>query len=527
MKRKLVFFFLSIVVVGSLVTILFAKEGTNEFGLAVPTFEEENLDPVGGTNDCKWYQTLIYDSLVGIEPPSTGLSTKTGIAYRWEPSPDYKHWTFYLRKGIKFHNGDELTAEDVKYTLDRALGPVSRSTNKPSLQNSIDSVEMVDKYTIIIHCKKPDSLLPMEMSEHIGPDAMIVPMNYIKQKGDDHFKRYPIGTGPYKLKEHVQGSYMLLEAVDKHWALGVPKYKYVRLLCIPEYQARIGLLKRGEVDMIAVPLEMANEVKSLGFPIVTDPALGVHAIITHKTWDKNSPLSDIRVREALNISIDREAIHKYLFAGFGKSAIYMLGTPASIGYDPVENVPYPYNPERANALLKEAGYGPNNPCKIPVYSFPMGGFGEAEKVIETCTSYWKKVGFDITIQKLPDYGVLRKRWGVDKTLEGSLSPNTIGGRVWSMPVTYAICHTKGGLSVVHNPEFDSAIEDALSEVDPKKRAALAHKAFKIAYDNYIMIPLIEAVGLYGVSPKTVPDWKNWDMGVTLYDLNWEWVLFPR
>jgi peptide/nickel transport system substrate-binding protein len=387
-------------------------------------------------------------------------------------------------------------------------------------------VEIVDKYTVVVRCKVPDSMIPLYLSEQIGPDGMIVPKSYIEKNGNDYFRLHPIGTGPFKLKEHVPGSYILLEAVDKHWALGVPKYKYVKLSMVPEAMARVGLLRRGDVDLISLPLEMVKEIRSAGFPIIEKPAVGTHMLFSHDTWDKNWPISDIRVREALNIAIDRQAINENLFAGLGRLAKYTHATPASIGYEPADDIPYPYNPEKAKSLLKEAGYGPGNPCKITVYSFSMVTFPEAEKVVEAFSTYWKKVGFDIDIKKVPDFGVLKKMW-VERTTKGALSPNTIGGRVWSIPIIHATVGGTGTLSTSRIPELDKAIEEAMASIEPKQRAALAHKVFRLIYTNYVGVPLIEAVGSYAANPKTISDWKNWNMGVTMFDNNLEWVLFPR
>lgn len=125
-----------------------AQDSSGELRMALENLTGEILDPIAGPTDCKWYQTLLYDSLVGLKPGTTELSAETGLARKWEHSSDYKTWTFHLRQGVFFHNGDELTAADVKFTLERAIGPESKSTNRSSLIKTIDNIQIVDKYTV-------------------------------------------------------------------------------------------------------------------------------------------------------------------------------------------------------------------------------------------------------------------------------------------------------------------------------------------------------------------------------------------
>ena len=141
MKQKVAMFVLFLFIGCFLINAADARTSEGEFRIAVTNLTTEILDPTAGPTDTKWYLTLLYDSVVGIEPPSTELSSNTGLASSWKHSPDYKVWTFNLREGIKFHNGDEVTADDFKFTLERALGPGGVSSNKSSLAKTIDTIE--------------------------------------------------------------------------------------------------------------------------------------------------------------------------------------------------------------------------------------------------------------------------------------------------------------------------------------------------------------------------------------------------
>jgi len=285
------------------------------------------------------------------------------------------------------------------------------------------------------------------------------------------------------------------------------------------------LLKRGDVDMIGLPRERVKEVKAAGIPIVQDPSQTTCLLLFHETWNKDYPLSDIRVRHALNISIDREAVFQTLFAGMGELAPWGFATPATIGYEPALPI-YPYDPERAKALLKEAGYGPGNPCKISVYSFPRTIFAEAERFIEVAATSWEEVGFNIKIIKVPNYETFKKKW-TQHTTGGGISPNDMSGRVWGMPITNVINHSGVCYSTAEMPELDALLDAALAAVDPEERATLANKAYRKIYKEYLHLPLVNTPGCFAVNKETIPDWQDWHMGVIMWDFNLEWVLFPR
>lgn len=494
-----------------------------EFHLAVDDLAGEYLDPIAGPPDVKWYQTLIYDSLVGLVPGSNELSAKTGIAESWEHSDDYKVWTFHLRSGVNFHNGAPVTAEDVKFSLDRAMGETSLAVNKATLAKVIDSIEVVDPATVRVMTKNPDSLLPNMLSESIGNEAMIVPKAYVEEVGEQGFRANPVGTGPFRFKEHAAGRYILLEAVDSHFAFGKPKFSAVRLSAVPETTARVGLLNRGEVDLVAVPLERVEEVQKAGFAIVTDPAQATNILYINGIHNKDMLVSDIRVREALNIAIDRDAINKALFAGMAKPAPYATATEASIGYLPEEPA-YAFDQERARSLMAEAGCTLEKSCAIDLYSYPLGAtFPSVSQTMEAIAFYWSQIGIKPNIINVPEYGPIRKRI-FSQDVDGEITPLTAGGRVWAMPITYALHHSEGVIKSIQDPELDQMLVAALNEIDPTRREQLSHEVFSTIRARFYQLPIVEVPGTFAANPKTLPDAASWKMGPVVFDLNLESVL---
>lgn len=219
-------------------------KSAGELIVALSSFSTEILDPVLGGHIVKFYLSLIFDYLVGVTADGQP-SKETGVASRWEPSPDHKRWTFHLRKGIKFHNGDELTSEDVKFSLLRAMGKRSTTGYAGPLRALVQDIETPAPDRVVIVTKEPTLIIPPYLSRVLSTEGMILPKKYVETRGDDHFARAPIGSGPYRFVEQVTSSHVKLEAVENHWRLGTPRYKTVTFRLIPEETTRVAPLRRG------------------------------------------------------------------------------------------------------------------------------------------------------------------------------------------------------------------------------------------------------------------------------------------
>ncbi len=199
-----------------------------ELTVALSSFSTETLDPALGGHIVKYYLSLIFDYLVGSTPDGQP-SPAGGLAVRWENSPDHKRWTFHLRKGVKFHNGDEVTSEDVKFSLQRATGKRSTTGYAGPLRTLIQDIETPAPDRVVIVTKEPTLIIPTYLSRALSTEGMVLPKKYIEANGDDAFARKPVGSGPYRFVEQVTGSHIKLAAVDNHWRIGTPKYKLMTL----------------------------------------------------------------------------------------------------------------------------------------------------------------------------------------------------------------------------------------------------------------------------------------------------------
>src|SRR5499426_2644873 len=308
------------VVVGLSTASSAGAQGKSDLTIALSSFSAETVDPALQGHNVKYYLSLMFDYLVGVTPDGQP-SQQGGLASKWENSADHKRWTFHLRKGVKFHNGTEMSSEDVKFSLQRAMGKRSTTGYAGPLRTLIQDIETPAPDRVVIVTKDPTLIIPTYLSRSLSTEGMVLPKKYIEANGDDAFARKPVGTGPYKFVEQVVGSHIKLTAVDDHWRIGVPKYKHVTFKLVPEETTRVALLRRGEVDVADVSRERVKELEGEGFPIhfrKEDAILHGWWILGPDGWV--APMKDKRVREAMNLAIDRAEIVQGVFAGHAEPA---------------------------------------------------------------------------------------------------------------------------------------------------------------------------------------------------------------
>jgi peptide/nickel transport system substrate-binding protein len=462
----------------------------------------------------KGYLTLLYDFLVGANPDGS-LSTANGAAEKWEMSPDGTTWTFTLRKGITFHDGTELTAEDVKWSLEMVTKPESISANAARLRNAFKEIEVVDPYTLVIRTQKTDLWLAQDLSMAAGYEGIILPKKYYEQVGADGFAAKAVGSGPYKWVKGLAGSYIELEAVDRHWAEGVPKYKKLTYKVVPEENTRIAMVQTGEADIISASRERVPDLQARGLNVFVKERGSVMGCYFHQQWEGH-PVGDKRVRQALNLAINREEIAKFIFGGQAKlMALYPMGSfSVAAGADP-ELQPYPYDPAKAKQLLAEAGY-PNG-FETTIYAYAREDVPEMTRLVEALAGYMAKIGVKLNIFST-EYPVARTRRITGK-MPGHISclgtPNrSHPGDLLTLIST--LHHSSSRLTDHKVPELDALIEAgqaAKTEQEAKKIIGDIHRWL---YNDYATLPIAEASIPFVADPKKV---TKWDLGRTLYDNN--------
>ena len=211
----------------------------------------------------------MYDSLIGFDLEKGGVGP--GVAERWELSPDGLAWTFYLRPGQTFHNGDKLTAEDVKFSLERQMGPGSLASAAASMRRTIKSIEVVDDLTVRLHTTSPQIGLPAGLSRAVAPEGAIMPKAYIERVGEEEFRKKPIGSGPWKFVRNVPGDRIEFTAVTTpHWR-GQPHFKDLVLLLVPEESTRVAMVRTGEAAIASIGPETMVGASRAGLEVLSVP----------------------------------------------------------------------------------------------------------------------------------------------------------------------------------------------------------------------------------------------------------------
>ncbi|MFN3497839.1 MAG: ABC transporter substrate-binding protein, partial [Pannonibacter indicus] len=288
--------------------------------------------------------TNIFEGLTYRGPD---LKLVPGLAESWEELDEGKRIRFTLRKDVKFHNGEPFNAAAVKFTFDRLLGEEGAKGPQRSNYIVIDSVEVIDDYTVDLKLKNPD---PVLLTKLAGYGAMIVPPQYIAEKGEEFFNTNPVGTGPFKFVSYAPKASISLAANPDYWG-GAPKLSELEYRFISEPATAVAELQFGRVDLVippTIPIGMIPTIESdNNLEIVSVPGPTVDAL---RFNTRDGITADPRVRKAIIMAVDRAAIVQSILAGQG-AEIASFQSALSFGYD-AELKPLPYDPEGARKLLQ-------------------------------------------------------------------------------------------------------------------------------------------------------------------------------
>lgn len=401
---------------------------------------------------------LIYSRLVEVDE---NMQIHPGLAESWKQLDD-KTMQFNLRKGIKFHNGDDFTAEDVKFSFERMMNSPRIAFVLPP----IERIDVVDDYTVNIVTKTPFGPL----LSHLSHPALGMVSKKLLTENPEALKKKPIGTGSYKFKEWIYGDKLVLEKNEDFYDKNERGLKYIIFKNVVEASNRAIGLETGEID-IATPISSVDEENIKNNPklqLLTKPSISYSYIGMNMT---KAPLNDIRVRKAINYAIDKQAIIDVILNGNGKIATSPIA-PGVFGFtDKTKN--YEYNVEKAKELMKEAGYENGFTTSILVFS------GEANtQTAEIVQAYLKEIGIDLKIEivEVSAYWDMTER-GVHNLFLGSWGVVT-GDADYGL---YAMYHSsaKGGAGnrdFYENEKVDELLDKAKTEIDPETRKKLYDEA---------------------------------------------------
>jgi peptide/nickel transport system substrate-binding protein len=487
--------------------------------IALDTLGAMVMDPIADTRaPHAHYHAPIWDSLVGFDLDKGGIGP--GVAEKWERAADGKSWTFYLRKGLKFHNGDPVTAHDVKFSLERKMSPESIASGAAALRRAIDRIEVVDDHTVRVHTKGIIPHFAASLSRAVFMEGSVMPKKYIETVGVKGFREKPIGSGPWKFVRSVSGDRIEYEAVNTpHWR-GTPQFKRLVLLLVPEQSTRLAMVRTGEASIVSIGPDAIKEAQAGGMKIVSVPGT-MQAVYQfwglYRPETKGSPVNDVRVREALSLAIDRQQIIEHVM---GKQARWPMPFATFRYSSDVEVARWEdwsksalrYDPARAKKLLADAGHAGG--FKLTFWNTALPGTPFMVQIGEVVAGFWEKIGIKVEM-KTVEWGVFDPMTrGEQKGLPGTASMYRTAGRPEPAP-RYTTFTSKGVQHIFGDTkdcpalcqEVDKVYEAVVSEKDDAKRLAATTRMLEVVANSWMAVPIVEGVGLWAVNPKRVGQFK--------------------
>ena len=440
-----------------------------------------NLLPFGGVSSSNmWGKELMYDSLLEWD---RDLQIQPALAESYEVNDDATSYTFTLRQGVLFHNGQEMTANDVKYSFDTALSPPTPGIEVAFLGN-IASVEVVDDYTVTITMSKPDPTLPgvLAWSRYtpIVPAGIGDQINWLSEG---------IGTGPYRLVEYVSNDRVVYTCNEDYWKPGVPCIRDVTLKVLTDEQSRVAALRSGEIDGGTLTADVARTLENDESLQILEGLFAAPRVIQFNTT-QDVPWRDVRVRQAINLAIDRQEIIDNVYGGSAE-----LSGAIPPGYGdwalPEERLQELYTPnlEQAMALMQEAGLQDGFDVTLQAIAAPR----EFTQIAEIVREQLRPLNINVTVEPL-EIGTFATNIG-----NGTFQWASTGRGMRGDPSGFVVDFRSGTALNVKwfgdgwsNEEIDSLYDEALATADVAQRLA--------AYQRIQEIIAEEAPNLYTVQP---------------------------
>lgn len=434
------------------------------------------------------------------------------LAEQWEVDPGGRRWTFALRKKVPFHYGwGEFTASDVAHSFNMLIQDLSRAGSAAQWREAVRNVEVIDANTVSFVLNRPVPDFMQWVSSQ--GDLMMLSSDQWDAEGPNGMERRPAGTGPYRFIERT-GRDMRFKRVENHWRQ-TPEFEELLMFVVPDAATRTAGLKAGQVDIAVIPRTFEEEIRGAGMQITVGrlPAYGITFVMggqyyaTPDRLDRNVPWIDPRVRLAMNLAIDSQAINEFLFGGQGELMPVAGFHPTLPGWNPnwLPGNPnwnrYPYDMERARALMAEAGYLNGFELEIIVARETP----EMVRIAQALTEMFDDIGIKSFFIEM-SFAELR-RMALDQDLHGVLWGVRAGYRQTEEAIQVLNYSGPGG--IVHSyedPQIDKMYEQLLQEADPQIREKLLRTIGDIKFDNYAEIPLFWVRTTVGINPKVVGDY---------------------
>jgi len=474
-----------------------------------PAFFNANQGPAPGAQ-AYWLSQSIYNSLLTLTPPPE-LKIVPDLAKSWEVLDGGKTYVFHLEQGVKFHDGTDFDAQVAKWNIDRILNPEVKSWVRPYYEE-IDQVEVVDKYTLQVRMKEPSGALPMALAGYFQGIPMVSPQA-VEKYGED-WKRHPIGTGPFIMKEWSPGEHVLLVKNPHYFKPGLPYLDALDFRIMKDPLTAATALRAGEIDLIAqVPMQQVPILeRSPGLTVVTGPAMIPTVGFLNM---RVKPFNDLRARRAIGgYGLDRAEIARVAFQGRAKPLVSVLapGVPDAIDLNEL----YPYKPDEAKRLLKELGYDAKNPLRFTILiSNQDATMADIAALIK---NQMAKIGVEAKILLLDDTARV-ERVLVKHDFEMQVAP-------WANLVDInqrSVSFFKGRQSDymgIDDPQLEDLVHQWRRALEPEKRKAISadiqrRLADQLEWVNVTTYPFFQAYWT-----ATVKNFPFYNRAYLFFDTTW-------
>lgn len=479
-------FLMAMVVMGFLLQSVSAQEPVRGGHLRVALPDEPpGLDPT--SNTAAAIDRVVYgnicEALVMVNDKGEIVP---GLAERWEMSADGLRYTFHLRKAVKFHNGEPFDSQVAAWNIKRAMAEGTQNPH-PEYFRGITDIQTPDPHTLVLSLEEPDALFLFHMAEG---DSVMLPM-----KGYQEMKSKPVGTGPFKFVEWVRGDRVVMERFEGYWNPKLPYLDKVTMRFIPDASAQVAALKAGDIDVIgyiAAPESLQEFLNDKRFKVFNGTTTGEVILSTN---NKAKPFDDVRVRRAMAHAIDRKKVVEMAMFGYG-TPIGSHWSPSTPYYVDLTGM-YPYDPDRAKALLKEAGY-PNGfeaVIKLPDrYSY-------SRRSGEVIADMLAKVGIKLKIEII--------EWGqwIDRVFKNKDYQLTCIGHVEAWDI--GIYAKRGYYFNYESPRFNEVYAKALKAVTEQDKARYFGECQRIIAEDAVNGFLFSAPNLPVMKAEVMGWWENY------------------
>jgi len=495
MNRKLLG--VSIIIIILFSGFAFAGSGDEiKVGLIV---DPENVNYLKGEGqNSRDVFAAMYQGLLGEVDMKNMGKRKLLLAESVEVMPNKKDIKVIMRKDPKFHNGDPVTAHDVKFTIDQLLDPANMKAAADILEDNLEELEIVDDYTLIYRFYEPYA--PWE--DIIG--LPVVSKKYFEKAGEDKFGKHPVGSGAFRFVERKIGEYVLLEAVENHHDYK-PAFKRLKFVTATDPVSRIAMLERGELDLITeiTPHQLRGLKRNKNITIKrTDQIPSMFLMPCRVSWFPE--LKNPKIRQAMSHAINRQEIVDKLFLGEGYP-LYVWTTRSGLDFFP--DFKTEFDPVKAKKLLKESGYKPGTELTLTYTSATPNG----SLLGQVIQKYLTDVGLSVSLNQL-ERGVYVTYLRAKDKRTGHMS---LSGRPWPQDPSsrFFLLLASDGPYCSYNDrpnqkELDDLIAAQAKETDAEKREAIFRKIHEIDFNDPFYIPLFGLNMIYAMNKRIDYTWVD-------------------